>query len=191
MYEVMVNAKQSGITDFRKTQPQPNRKIIMQISRLYFIVIVVAAYILPPMGVMAQGYQNGNRLALDYVRADENGRTHLQETRVGAVHTFRYLKIIEIEKDQPEEPRRVNIVAVEPSSDMEIQMIVTRSQRKSMEMAATLNIGDHIAADGRLADLATTTGNRMLLQPVRLNYKDRASPKHGPELLREVDPNAH
>ncbi len=160
----------------------------MHDKRLLTITYLLLAMFLLPAGARAQGYQNGNRLALDYTRSDEAGRTRLRESRAGAVHTFRYLEVMEIEMDDPERPRRINIVTVEPSSDMEVQMIVT--QRNSLQLAETLNIGDHVAADGRIVDLSVRTENRMVLQPVRLNFKDRATPKHGPELLREVDPNA-
>lgn len=163
----------------------------MHVSRRVLQAAMLTVCLVISIDARAQGYQNGNRLALDFVRGNEADRRHLQETRVGAVHTFRYLEITEIEKDQPEQPRRVDIVTVEPSSDMEIHLIVTRGQRQSMQWAESLEIGDHIAADGRLADLAAQTENRMMLQPVRINFKDRESPKHGPELLREVDPNAH
>lgn len=139
--------------------------------------------------VFAQGYQNGNRLALDYSQADAAGKARLREERVRAAHTFRYLEITEIEVDNPDNPRRIVLLTVEPSSDVEVQLIVTA--RNSLNLAKTLKVGEHIAADGRIADLGGKHENRMILQPARVNSRDRDTPKHGPELLREFDHKAH
>lgn len=137
----------------------------------------------------AQGYQNGNHLALDYSRADKAGKTRLRKERARAAHTFRYLEITKIELDNPENPRRIVLLTVEPSSDVEVQLIVTA--RNSLNLAKTLEVGEHIAADGRIADLGGKHENRMVLQPARINSRDRDTPKHGPELLREFDRKAH
>ncbi len=161
----------------------------MHNSRDFFFKAMVAVALLTAGNLWAQGYENGNRLALDYSRADNAGRTRLREERARVAHSFRYLEIIEIEKDNPDAPRRIVLVTVEPSSDMEVQLIVTA--RNSLRLAQTLEVGEHIAADGRIADLGLKHENRMILQPSRVNSRDRATPKHGPELLREIDPTAH
>ncbi len=152
-------------------------------------MVLAAVVLLLPDDLTAQGYKNGNRLALDYSRADETARTQMREELAGVAHSFRYLEVTDMTIDDPEKPRRIDLLTVEPSSDVEIHLVVTR--RNSLQLAQTLEIGEYVAADGRVHDLAENIENRIVLQPVRLNHKDREGPKHGPELLREVDPDAH
>lgn len=159
-------------------------KDCVKLTVLAFLVFVTST------NAPAQGHPNGNRLALDFRQADSAGQDALREATQDKTHSFRYLKIESIEREPAEgRTRRVRLLTTEPSSAMQIHVIVTG--RQSLELVNKLEIGDAIAADGRVADLGQANTNRMVLQPARINSKDRESPKPGPELLRETDPDAH
>ncbi len=137
----------------------------------------------------AEPVGNGNELALAYASAtNAAGRQLIQQTATGALQTFRYLKITAIASNAPV-PGAMTLTTVEPSSDLQVVLVVTK--KLSLELARTLTTNDCVAANGRVKSIGEESAKLLILDPVVLKYKDRAGPKMSKELLHEVDPTAH
>lgn len=150
-------------------------------------ILVVSAYT-----AFAEPVRNGNDLALSYVEAGTpEAREKASREAANGIHTFRYLQVTKIEKDQPE-TGLYRLETTEPSSDMSVVLNVAK-RALSLDLAATLKIGDCLAVQGRVRQI---TGDgvkapfRMIVDSANLRFKDRAQPKAGAETLDEVDPRA-
>ena len=144
------------------------------------------------MTIHAEAVRNGNETALAYIEAaDAKGRQAVLKRTSDMLHTFRYLRVTRIIKDQPE-PGLYRIETIEPSSDMIVVLDVAK-RKLSIELAATLVLGDCLNVQGRIrkiVDGAKDEPPRMLVESANLRFKDRSAPKAGAETLDEVDPRA-
>ena len=135
--------------------------------------------------------ENGNELALYITEAKSPSEYKpLIDNALTKQHLFRYLKIYSIEKGQSKAGPMVSIVALEPSSSMNIQFTVRKTQSilKLMEDPET-KVNDCIAVIGVVAS-ADKDKNVIVLNPVIVRNKDRSAPKAGKEFLYEVDASA-
>jgi len=71
----------------------------------------------------AEPVRNGNELALAYSSAKPAEQEQIRKEKTGVIHTFRYLRIVEIRKDEPA-AGTVSLLTVEPSSDMQVRLVV-------------------------------------------------------------------
>ncbi len=134
----------------------------------------------------AEGVRNGNEFALNYSRADKDGRKALRRDYENKLLTFRFLKVVRIETNAIAGALPV-YTTVEPSSDATV--ILYPQGPVSRQVAATVASNDCVVANGRLAPLgddATT----FVINPAVLRSKDRDAPKGEKELLPEIDPTA-
>lgn len=137
-------------------------------------------------GARAEAVRNGNDLALEWQGADAKARAGLASAHTNLLHTFRFLRVESV--TGPDAGGAVTLATIEPSSDLPV-VLVTDS-RQSVELAGTLQPGETVAARGRLIALRDGTRDAFLIRPALLQFKDRASPKAGKELLKEVDRSA-
>lgn len=147
---------------------------------------VVAMLFGAAAGVRAEAVRNGNDFALEWQAADAKARPALAAAHTNLLHTFRFMKIVSV--SGPDAQGAVTIAAVEPSSD--IPVVFVTDSRQSVELAKTLAAGDVVATRGRLVALKGPKGDTFLVNPALLQFKDRATPKAGKELLKEVDSTA-
>jgi hypothetical protein len=136
----------------------------------------------------AEPVYNGNDLGLALATAKADQKTALTKQHVGALHIFRYLKILLIARDKPE-TGAVTLSTVEPSSDMRVVLVVRN--KLSLTLADTLQTNDCVAVKGRLVKLGLTEAQPSVVDPALLQRKDRAAPKTNNELLNETDTTAH
>lgn len=143
-------------------------------------------------GAFAEAVRNGNETALAYVEAaDAKSRQAVLARTTNTLHTFRYLRVVRITKDQPE-AGLYRIETIEPSSDMIVVLDVAK-RKLSLELAATLVPGDCLNVQGRIRGIAAGAKDeppRMFVESANLRFKDRSAPKAGAETLDEVDPRA-
>ncbi|MDD5677348.1 MAG: hypothetical protein PHW60_05060 [Kiritimatiellae bacterium] len=142
---------------------------------------------LAPAG-RAEPVRNGNELALAWSTNDAAGKQVVQKQAAGIFHTFRYLRVTAVKKDQPS-AGAMTVMTIEPSSDAKVALVVTKSL--SLEMAATLTTNDCVAAYGRIKSMGAAAPDLIVVDPALLQHKDRAGPKLTKELLNEVDPAAY
>lgn len=151
---------------------------------LKWMAVAVAGFAL---NAGAEAVRNGNEVARDYSLADAAGKKDIQKKATGVYHTFRFLLIKDIV--QPSEGNRAaKLTTVEPSSDMKV--IVVTDAKLSLQIAKTLGVGDCVAVRGRIKSVAVDDANTIVVDPAILQFKDKAQPKPGKELLKEVDPKA-
>ena len=112
----------------------------------------------------------------------------MQKQAAGIFHTFRYLRVIAVKKDQPA-AGAVTVITIEPSSDMKVALVLTKAL--SLDLAATLTTNDSVSAYGRIKTIGGEAPGLMVVDPALLKHKDRAAPKLTKELLHEVDPTAY
>ena len=136
----------------------------------------------------AEPVRNGNEMALAWSTKNASGKQVLQKQATGIFHTFRYLRVTAVKKDQPA-AGAVTDITLEPSSDMKVALVITK--QLSLELAATLTTNDSVSAYGRIKTIGGEDPNLMVVDPALLKHKDRAAPKLNKELLNEVDPTAH
>jgi len=137
-------------------------------------------------GARAEAVRNGNDFALEWQGADAKARPALAAAHTNLLHTFRFLRVGAM--SGPDDRGAMTVSAVEPSS--EIPVVLVTDSRQSVELAKTLQPGETVAARGRLIALRGAKGDEFLVRPALLQFKDRASPKAGKELLKEVDRTA-
>lgn len=149
--------------------------------RRLLLQALLLAWALP---LFADTVRNGNELARDYGEGDAAARAKFQKERTGMIHTFRYLAVRSIERPAG---GAVRMSTVEPSSDAKVDVVFNGSP--SIKLAATISTGDCVAVRGRVKSISTD-GKVIVVDPGVLQFKDRAQPTAGEELLREVDPTA-
>jgi len=138
--------------------------------------------------VIAESVRNGNELAWAWGATNAAGKPVVQKQAVGLLHTFRYLRVTAVKKDQPA-AGAVTVMTIEPSSDMAIALVITK--RLSLDLANGLTTNDCVSAYGRIKTIGGEFPNLIVVDPAILKHKDRAGPKLSKELLHEVDPAAH
>ncbi|MBI2441578.1 MAG: hypothetical protein HYV35_09420 [Lentisphaerae bacterium] len=136
----------------------------------------------------AEPVRNGNELALAWSQTNRVGKQAIARQATGVLHTFRYLRITAISNNWPA-AGALTLLTQEPSSDLEIALVITKSL--SLELAKTLTTNDSVAANGRITSIGLEAPNRLVVDPAVLKHKDRRSPKLSIELLHEIDPAAH
>jgi hypothetical protein len=130
---------------------------------------------------------NGNDFALYYSEArTDKERAEVLGQAAGRPHFFRYLQIMELERNS--NGTSVAITAFEPSSLMDVKFVVVkRESLNKLQEDPESKVGDALAITGLVRAAAT---NSIILGPVIVRHKDRLNPKRGKELLCEVDPSA-
>lgn len=142
----------------------------------------------------AEPVRNGNELALAWSTNNAAGKQAMQKQAAGIFHTFRYLRVTAIKKDQPV-TGAVTIMTIEPSSDMKVALVITKPL--SLVLADGLTTNDSVSAYGRIKTIGGGNGhggeatNLMVVDPALLKHKDLNAPKLSKELLHEVDPTAY
>jgi hypothetical protein len=142
---------------------------------------------LAPEGI-AGPVRNGNELALAWSTNNAAGKQVTQKQAMGIFYTFRYLRVTAVTKDQPV-TGAVTVVTIEPSSDMQIALVIIK--QVSLDLANGLTTNDCVSAYGRIKTIGGEAPNLMVVDPALLKHKDRAAPKLTKELLHEVDPTAY
>ena len=137
---------------------------------------------------IAEPVRNGNELALAWSTSNATEKQAVQKQATGIFHTFRYLRVQAVKKDQPA-TGAVTVMTIEPSSDMQVALVITK--QLSLKLANGLTTNDCVSAYGRIKTIGGKTPNLMVVDPALLKHKDRAAPKLAKELLNEVDPSAH
>ncbi|MDP2989645.1 MAG: hypothetical protein Q8O57_03665 [Kiritimatiellota bacterium] len=137
---------------------------------------------------IAEPVRNGNELALTWSTNNAAGKQAVQKQATGIFHTFRYLRVTAIKKDQPV-TGAVTLMTIEPSSDMKVALVITK--QLSLELANGLTTNDCVSAYGRVKTIGGETPNLMVVDPALLKHKDISAPKLTKELLHEVDPTAY
>ena len=140
-----------------------------------------------PEGI-AEPVRNGNELALAWSTNNAAGKQVMQKQAAGIFHTFRYLRVTAVKKDQPA-AGAVTVITLEPSSDMKVALVITK--RLSLKLANDLTTNDCVSAYGRVKTIGGEAPNLMVVDPALLKHKDLAAPKLTKELLHEVDPTAY
>jgi len=151
---------------------------------------IVSVALLIESGLAAPGRadtSNGNDFALYYSEAKTaKERAEVLAGAKGRPHLFRYLQIMEMERNS--NGLAVAITAFEPSSLMDVKFVVVkRESLNKLQEEPESKLGDALAITGIVRNAAT---NSIILGPVIVRHKDRLSPKRGKELLCEVDPSA-
>lgn len=136
----------------------------------------------------AEPVRNGNELALAWSTNRAAGKLIVRKQAVGIFHTFRYLRVTAVTKNQPA-AGAVTVTTVEPSSEMKVALVVNKPL--SLELAATLTTNDSVSAYGRIKSIDQDAPNLIVVDPALLKYKDRSAPKLSKELLHEVDSTAY
>ena len=137
---------------------------------------------------IAEPVRNGNELALAWSTSNAAEKQAVQKQATGIFHTFRYLQVTAVKKDQPA-TGAVTVMTIEPSSDMQVALVITK--QLSLKLANGLTTNDCVSAYGRIKTIGGKTPNLMVVDPALLKHKDRAAPKLTKELLHEVDPTAY
>jgi hypothetical protein len=140
-----------------------------------------------PEGI-AEPVRNGNELAFACSTNNAAGKQVMQKQAAGIFHTFRYLRVTAVKKDQPV-TGAVTVMTIEPSSDMEVALVIT--QPLSLNLAKGLTTNDCVSAYGRIKTIGGEAPNLMVVDPALLKHKDLSAPKLSKELLHEVDPTAY
>ena len=148
---------------------------------------------LAPEGI-AEPVRDGNELALAWSTSNAAGKQRMYKQVAGIFHTFRYLRVTAVKKDQPV-ANAVTVMTIEPSSDMKVALVITK--QLSLELANSLTTNDCVSAYGRIKTIGGGNGhggaapNLMVVNPALLKHKDLKAPKLTKELLHEVDPTAY
>ena len=155
-------------------------------------IIAVAVLVLAGAGSPARGdsVRNGNELALNLTRLNDEKRADLVKTRLYMIHTFRFLKIKEKSEPDPE-TGAIRLKTVEPSSDAVVAFTINRGAKVSYDIVQALTTNDAIAINGRLEKVSKGRPPVLEMGQTVVQFKDRDKPKIGLELRTEVDPTAH
>lgn len=153
--------------------------------RFYVHLLLLHALLLAwAVPAFSDTVRNGNELARDYSEGDATVRAKFQKERTGMIHTFRYLSVKTIERP---DGGSVRMLTQEPSSDARVDLVFNGAP--SITLSKTIATGDCVAARGRVKSISND-GKTIVVDPCVLQFKDRAQPTAGEELLREVDPTA-
>lgn len=153
--------------------------------RIYFCIGVMLIGF--ACDVRAEAVRNGNELARDYSLTNAAGKAAFRKERTGLIHTFRFLAIQSISRPSPTN-RVARLMTTEPSSDLRVEVVT--DGKLSLQIAETLQVGDNVAVRGRVKSVATVQPDLIVVDPGILQFKDKATPKAGKELLKEVDRTA-
>ena len=151
-----------------------------------YIQTVILIFALAGMA-RAEAVRNGNELARDYSLTNATGKAAFQKERTGLIHTFRFLQIQSMTRPTPTN-RVARLMTVEPSSDLRVEVVT--DAKLSLQIAESLQVGDAVAVRGRIKSVCTTQPDLIVVEPGILQFRDKAAPKPGKELLREVDHTA-
>jgi hypothetical protein len=154
--------------------------------KAFWILSALALALAAP--ARGEAVRNGNELALAYSETNAVGRKQISQERTRLIHTFRFLKIDAIAYSNGP-PVSARVTATEPSSDLKI--VLCTDGKLSLKLLADLQAGDCLAARGRVTSIGVETPQTIVVDPAVLQFKDRAQPKAGRELLREVDKAAN
>ena len=138
--------------------------------------------------VQADPVRSGNELLLNLVRYDGAKRADLAKTRLNMIHSFRFLRIKE-KSDPAPETGAITLKTVDPSSEGTV--VFTVNTRLGLEIVQPLTTNDSVAVVGRVTKINFDKLPTLQLGQVQVQYKDKAGPKMGRELLNEVDSKAH
>ncbi len=158
----------------------------MQTMPAICLCAILGLVLAPP--ARSEPVRNGNELALAWTTNNAAGRQIMQKQVTGIFHTFRYLRVTAVKKDQPA-AGATTVMTIEPSSDMNVALVVTK--RLSLELAGSLTTNDCVSAYGRIKAIGGESANSMVVDPALLKHKDIKSPKLTKELLHEIDPTAY
>jgi hypothetical protein len=114
-------------------------------------------------------------------------RERIQSDAAGKLYFFRYLRIVDLARDNAAAPSEIRMRTREPGSGMGVDFTVRKDV--SLERALTLTTNDAVAVTGRIQSIDGTRKS-MVLDPVIVRYKDRLAPTAGKENLFEVVPTA-
>ena len=164
-------------------------------------------------GVGAEPVKNGNELALAFATNSAAGKQAVQKQAVGALHTFRYLKLTAIERDRPE-TGNITLMAIEgwiEACPFDTSRTACRRALPSlnhMTLPAFAASGVFIAVISPVAVLRTTTSRPIasamdlpsgdhaiagLIEPKELSSRTarpRSEPVAGSTSARNVPPSA-
>lgn len=138
---------------------------------------------------IADSVRNGNELALNLTRLNDERRADLVKVRLNMIHTFRYLQIKEKSEPDPE-TGTIKLKTVEPSSDATVIFTINRGAKVSYNIVQALNTNDAIAVNGRVEKITKGRPPVIELGQTVVQFKDKLAPKIGLELRTEVDPTA-
>ncbi|MCX7009205.1 MAG: hypothetical protein NTY53_18495 [Kiritimatiellaeota bacterium] len=137
----------------------------------------------------ADSVRNGNELALNLTRLNDEKRADLVKTRLNMIHTFRFLKIKEKSEPDPE-TGAIKLKTVEPSSDAIVSFTISRGANVSYGIVQPLTTNDAIAINGRVEKISKGRPPVIEMGQTVVQFKDKLTPKIGLELRTEVDPTA-
>jgi hypothetical protein len=159
----------------------------MQLARILAVTLLACAGLTRPAA--ADTVRNGNELALNLTRLNDQKRYDLVRTRLNMIHTFRYLKIKE--KSAPDaETGEIKLKAIEPSSDATVVFSINRGSQVSYGIVQPLTTNDAVAVNGRVLKVSKDRPPVIELGQTVIQFKDKLTPKIGLELRTEVDPTA-
>jgi hypothetical protein len=159
--------------------------------RIFLSVACLVIWLLCPSFATAAGVPNGNEYALSLVEAQNVAEIKsILDEGVGRKHFFRYLEVLDIKKGQNNGAPVIGLKTREPSSDMIVKFLVQKSNSLAIlqEEPAT-QVGDALAVLG-VIERVEPQKKSIVLNPVIVRYKDRATPKAGKEMLSELDSSA-
>ena len=148
---------------------------------------LLLAALLAFLSARADKVLNGNDVARWYAEGDAAKQSEVRKASEGGIHSFRFLEIKSIENPAAS-GRGAVVTTVEPGSEMTVVLKVNTNL--SMKLLGTLQVGDAVAAQGRITTIGTPA-KTLTVDPAQLRYKAKLAPKAGKELLRDVDPRAN
>lgn len=153
--------------------------------------LMLAVVIFSAVAALAKT-ENGNDIALylEEAKGDKKKFAQLVSESKGKNFYFRYLEIMDMKSGRENNRPYITLTTMEPSSYFVVQFTVVKpvSLMKLMEEPESKR-GTAIAVTGQIAsvDLAK---EKIILNPVIVQTKDRLTPKRGREMLGEIDPSA-
>ena len=111
----------------------------------------------------------------------------MEKEATGNLFFFRYLKISEKKAITNTVPTTYSFKTIEPSSGLYVEFVITK--KESLKIAATSQEGEALAVTGRIKTISKTN-NQIVFESVRIEHKDRTTPKAGKELLSDIDSSA-
>ena len=159
----------------------------MKLARVIAVAVLTFVGLQGPAA--ADSVRNGNELALNLTRLNDEKRADLVKVRLNMIHTFRYLKVQEKSEPDPENGT-IKLKTIEPSSDAVICFAITRGASVSYGIVQALTTNDAIAINGRVLKITKGRPPTIELAQTVVQFKDKLAAKIGLELRTEVDPTA-
>jgi hypothetical protein len=159
----------------------------MKLARI--IAVALLAFVGLQRPAAADTVRNGNELALNLTRLNDQKRYDLVKTRMNMIHTFRYLRIKEKSEPDPE-TGDIKLKTIEPSSDAIVSFTINRGAKVSYDIIRPLSTNDAVAINGRVVKISKDRPPVIEMGQTVIQFKDKVSPKIGLELRTEVDPTA-